>query len=72
MQPNASAVDELLAELTIERPQANQQAKTFIGKTFVITGAWSILQIAVSWKSYIEEAGRKVDRICDKEDGLFN
>ena len=29
---NASAVDELLAELTIERPQANQQAKTFIGK----------------------------------------
>ena len=57
---NASAVDELLAELTIERPQANRQAKTFIGKTFVITGSVEHFANRSELKSYIEERGGKV------------
>ena len=70
---NASAVDELLAELTIERPQANQQAKTFIGKTFVITGSVEHFANRSELKSYIEERGGKVTgSVTKKTDYLIN
>ena len=73
MQPNASAVDELLAELTIERPQANRQAKTFIGKTFVITGSVEHFANRSELKSYIEERGGKVTgSVTKKTDYLIN
>ena len=67
---NASAVDELLVELTIERPQANRQAKTFIGKTFVITGSVEHFANRSELKSYIEERGGKVTGSVHKKDGL--
>ena len=70
---NASAVDELLAELTIERPQANRQAKTFIGKTFVITGSVEHFANRSELKSYIEERGGKVTgSVTKKTDYLIN
>lgn len=70
---NAAAVDALLAELEIEKPQEQEDGSALAGKTFVITGSVEQFANRSELKAYIEDRGGKVTgSVTKKTDYLIN
>ncbi len=70
---NSTALDQLLAELTVVPPQENQAEQTFTGKTFVVTGSVTHFANRNELKAFIEERGGKVTgSVTKKTDYLIN
>lgn len=72
-EKNQKALDCLLKELTIEKPEAGPEGKKFEGKTFVITGSVEHFANRNEMKALIEEQGGKVTgSVSSKTDYLIN
>lgn len=72
-EANQAAVDALLYELDIEKPQEDETAGIFEGKTFVITGSVEHFANRSELKAYIEARGGKVTgSVTKKTDYLIN
>ncbi len=72
-EANAAAVDALIAELDIEKPQRGENAELFAGKTFVITGSVEHFANRSELKAFIEDRGGKVTgSVTKKTDYLIN
>ncbi len=72
-EDNRRMLKALLAELHIERPQANENAQSLAGKTFVITGSVEQFANRSELKAFIEERGGKVTgSVTKKTDYLIN
>lgn len=72
-EENQKLLDELLAELEIERPREAFGSQIFEGKTFVITGSVSHFANRNELKAFIEERGGKVTgSVTKKTDYLIN
>lgn len=70
---NRQALDALLAELTLEKPQEDAAPQSFAGRTFVITGSVEHFANRSELKAYIEERGGKVaGSVSKKTDYLIN
>ena len=70
---NQKLLDELLKELTIEKPEENVMPQSLSGKTFVITGSLTQFPNRNGLKAYIEERGGKVTgSVTGKTDYLIN
>ncbi len=70
---NEKALDDLLEELTIEKPEKKSASNSLDGLTFVITGAVNQFANRNELKEYIEERGGKVTgSVTSKTDYLIN
>lgn len=72
-EANKKALDELLAEVTIEAPSEQEGSQSLAGKTFVVTGSVEHFTNRNELKAYIEERGGKVTgSVTKKTDYLIN
>lgn len=72
-EKNQKALDELLKELEIERPETSGQPQKLAGKVFVITGSLEQFANRSAMKTQIEELGGKVTgSVSAKTDYLIN
>ena len=70
---NLSALDNLLKELELEKPEENTQQQTLAGKVFVITGSLEHFANRNELKEQIEQRGGKVTgSVTGKTDYLIN
>lgn len=72
-EANKTALEALLYELDIEKPEENENSSVLAGKTFVITGSVFHFANRSELKNYIEERGGKVTgSVTKKTDYLIN
>lgn len=72
-EANKTALEALLYELDIEKPEENENSSLLAGKTFVITGSVFHFANRSELKNYIEERGGKVTgSVTKKTDYLIN
>ena len=72
-EANEAALEALLYELDIEKPEENENSSVLAGKTFVITGSVFLFANRSELKNYIEERGGKVTgSVTKKTDYLIN
>ncbi len=72
-EENAEALDTLLCELTLEKPEEQEGGSTLSGKTFVITGSVEQFANRSELKAFIEAHGGKVTgSVTKKTDYLIN
>ena len=72
-EANKAALEALLYELDIEKPEENENSSVLAGKTFVITGSVFHFANRSELKNYIEERGGKVTgSVTKKTDYLIN
>ena len=72
-EANEAALEALLYELDIEKPEENENSSVLDGKTFVITGSVFLFANRSELKNYIEERGGKVTgSVTKKTDYLIN
>lgn len=72
-EANEAALEALLCELDIEKPEENGNSSMLAGKTFVITGSVSHFANRSELKNYIEERGGKVTgSVTKKTNYLIN
>lgn len=72
-EANEAALEALLYELDLEKPEETAESSLFAGKTFVITGSVFHFANRSELKAYIEERGGKVTgSVTKKTDYLIN